>query len=67
MQDIADGLGSGVTPKQIETSVELGRQWLNEMKSYNFSEDRQNANDKNTIANELSERYPIKANWLNFS
>jgi len=57
MQDIADGLGSGVTPKQIETSVELGRQWLNEMKSYNFSEDRQNANEKNIQANELAARY----------
>jgi hypothetical protein len=27
MKIIADGLGSGVTPKQIETSVELGRSW----------------------------------------
>ncbi len=32
MRDISDGLGSGVTPEQLEASVELGNTWLNEIK-----------------------------------
>jgi hypothetical protein len=34
MKIIADGLGSGVTPKQIETSVELGRSWCRFHKTF---------------------------------
>ena len=57
MRNIADGLGSGVTPKQIETSVELGRTWLNDMKANDFSDDRQIAVDKQRAAVELQSRF----------
>ena len=57
MKIIADGLGSGVTPKQIETSVELGRSWLNDMKANDFSDDRLLAAEKQRAAMELQTRY----------
>jgi hypothetical protein len=57
MRNIADGLGSGVTPKQIETSVELGRTWLNDMKANDFSDDRQIAVEKQRAATDLQSRY----------
>ena len=56
MKIIADGLGSGVTPKQIETSVELGRSWLNDMKANDFSDDRQIAVEKQRAAMDLQTR-----------
>ena len=37
MQEIALGLGSGVTPDVLETAIETGNQWLREMKSNDFS------------------------------
>lgn len=46
MREIADGLGSGVTPEQLETSVELGKQWLDEIKQYDFADERQKAIEK---------------------
>ncbi len=46
MREIADGLGSGVTPEQIQTSINLGNEWLEDMKTKDFSEDRALANDK---------------------
>ena len=32
MRKIADGLGSGVSPDQIRSSIELGTNWLQEIK-----------------------------------
>lgn len=55
MREIADGLGSGVTPEQLETSVELGKQWLEEIKQYDFSDERQNAIEKQMLADNLVE------------
>ena len=46
MREIADGLGSGVTPEQLETSVQLGKEWLDEIKKQNFNDQRGLANDK---------------------
>ena len=46
MREIADGLGSGVTPEQIQTAIDLGNEWLDAMKEHDFSEDRSLANDK---------------------
>lgn len=53
MREISDGLGSGVTPEQIETSVALGRQWLEEIKMQDFSEERDAAIDARRLSNEL--------------
>lgn len=53
MKEIADGLGSGVTPEQIKTSVDLGNQWLDLMKKVDFKQDRAFANEKHQIAMEL--------------
>ena len=33
MKDIADGLGSGVGPDQIETSIKYGKEILEEIKN----------------------------------
>lgn len=46
MKAVADGLGSGVTPDQLETSVQLGKEWLDSMKAHNFSGDRTEATAK---------------------
>ncbi len=32
MRVISDGLGSGVTPEQLQTSITLGEQWLEEIR-----------------------------------
>ena len=32
MRKIADGLGSGVSPDQIRSSIDLGTTWLQEIK-----------------------------------
>ncbi len=32
MRVISDGLGSGVTPEQLQTSIKLGNQWLEDIK-----------------------------------
>ena len=53
MRVISDGLGSGVTPEQLETSVELGRQWLEAIKQYDFSEQRQEAIDQKMLSDQL--------------
>jgi hypothetical protein len=41
MREIADGLGSGVTPEQIQTSIDLGNEWLAMMKENDFSQNRE--------------------------
>ena len=56
MREIADGLGSGVTPDQLETAVKLGEEWLEDIKQYDFSEERQKAIDKKLAANELVDK-----------
>ena len=43
MRVISDGLGSGVTPEQLQTSVEMGKRWLEQIKQYDFSRERNNA------------------------
>ena len=53
MREIADGLGSGVTPEQLETSVDLGKQWLEEIKQYDFSDERNTAIGVSGLANNL--------------
>ena len=53
MREIADGLGSGVTPEQLEASVELGKQWLAEIEAKDFNDERQTAIEKQQAANEL--------------
>ena len=53
MEQIADGLGSGVTPDQIKTAIDLGNEWLDEMKLNDFSADREAANKAKKIAQEL--------------
>ena len=46
MRKIADGLGSGVSPDQIRSSIDLGTTWLQEIKDigkltiYDFLEDQ---------------------------
>ncbi len=55
MREIVDGLGSGVSPEQIEASVEFGRQWLEEIKQYNFSRERAIALEKANAARMLQE------------
>ena len=50
MRVIADGLGSGVTPEQIQTSIELGQQWLDEIKKHDFDTERDLANEKQQAA-----------------
>ncbi len=46
MKQIADGLGSGVTPDQIKTSIDLGNEWLETIKANDFSPYRANANEQ---------------------
>ena len=53
MKKIADKLGSVVTPDQIKTSVDMGNEWLEEMKANDFTEDRANANEMYRASNEL--------------
>jgi laminin alpha 3/5 len=53
MREIADGLGSGVTPEQIQTSIDLGNEWLAMMKENDFSQNRAMANEKYRIARDL--------------
>lgn len=53
MREIADGLGSGVTPEQLETSVKLGKQWLEQIREHDFSEERNMAIQKQMLANEM--------------
>ncbi len=55
MREIADGLGSGVTPEQQEASVALGRQWLEDIKMQDFSEERDKARDSRREAADLVE------------
>ncbi len=40
MREISDGLGSGVTPDQLEAAVDLGDEWLEEIRKYDFSQQR---------------------------
>ncbi|TRY60964.1 hypothetical protein TCAL_05712 [Tigriopus californicus] len=53
MREIADGLGSGVTPEQLETSVKLGKQWLEQIREHDFVDERQMAIEKQMMANEM--------------
>jgi methyl-accepting chemotaxis protein len=56
MREIVDGLGSGVTPEQLEASVDLGKQWLEEIKQYNFDEERQLSITKQNAARDLRDK-----------
>ena len=53
MRVIADGLGSGVSPEQLEQSVRLGNQWLDEIKSRDFSPERQRSFERKNAASEM--------------
>lgn len=53
MRVIADGLGSGVSPEQLEQSVRLGNQWLDEIKSRDFSPERQRSFEKKNAASDM--------------
>ncbi len=56
MRVIADGLGSGVTPEQLNTSIGLGNRWLSEIKLYDFSEQRNKALEHQAASAELVQR-----------
>jgi len=40
MRVVADGLGSGVTPEQLNSSIELGERWLEDIRARDFSAQR---------------------------
>ena len=54
MRKIADGLGSGVSPDQIRSSIDLGTTWLQEIKDIG----------KLTIYDFLRDQSYIKKNCL---
>ena len=56
MREIVDGLASGLSPQQIELSVETGRQWLEEIKQYNFDEERRVSLEEQQAARDLREK-----------
>ena len=55
MRKIADGLGSGVSPDQIRSSIDLGTTWLQEIKDigkltiYDFLGDQSCLYQKNIL------------------
>ena len=53
MKEIADKLGSVLTPDQIKTSVSMGEECLEQMKNNDFTENRATANEKYRASNEL--------------
>uniref|UniRef100_A0A0K2UE20 Laminin subunit alphalike [Acyrthosiphon pisum] n=1 Tax=Lepeophtheirus salmonis TaxID=72036 RepID=A0A0K2UE20_LEPSM len=53
MQKIAEGLGSGVTPEQLESAVLIAMQWVDSMKLLNFSNERQMAIEEQIVARDL--------------
>ena len=46
MKEVADGLGSGVTPDQLKLSMNMGKEWLDSIKQIDFSRERNLANEK---------------------
>ena len=56
MREIVDGLASGLSPQQIELSVETGRQWLEEIKLFNFDEERRVSIQEQQASRDLREK-----------